>query len=178
MILAPDLETRLTQGMTFAQLLERSRHASLLRAFLEAAPPEPLPEEVAWVLALVEDWCPDCHQAAPVLAKAAGERARFFFRDENPDLREAYKLGEKRIVPTLVFLDRELKELARWHGPPEEARGLFPRPACGRRTGEPGGEKGPPRRLPPGLPPDGQGHPGGVGPPPQEGFRATRVRMV
>jgi hypothetical protein len=40
--------------MTFAQLLERSRHASLLLAFLEAAPPEPLPEEVAWVLALVE----------------------------------------------------------------------------------------------------------------------------
>jgi thiol-disulfide isomerase/thioredoxin len=56
-----------------------------------------------------QDWCPDCHQAAPVLAKAAGERARFFFRDENPDLREAYRLGEKRIVPTLVFLDRELR---------------------------------------------------------------------
>jgi thiol-disulfide isomerase/thioredoxin len=72
-----------------------------------------------------QDWCPDCHQAAPVLAKAAGERARFFFRDENPDLREAYRLGEKRIVPTLVFLDRELKELARWHGPPEEARAFF-----------------------------------------------------
>ena len=52
--MAPDLQTRLTQGMTFAQLLERSRHASLLLAFLEAAPPEPLPEEVAWVLALVE----------------------------------------------------------------------------------------------------------------------------
>jgi hypothetical protein len=52
--MAPDLQTRLTQGMTFAQLLERSRHASLLLGFLEAAPPEPLPEEVAWVLALVE----------------------------------------------------------------------------------------------------------------------------
>jgi hypothetical protein len=52
--MAPDLQTRLAQGMTFAQLLERSRHASLLLAFLEAAPPEPLPEEVAWVLALVE----------------------------------------------------------------------------------------------------------------------------
>ena len=126
--MAPDLQTRLTrlaQGMTFAQLLERSRHTSLLLAFLEAAPSEPLPEEVAWVLALVEDWYPDCHQAAPVLAKAAGERARFFFRDENPDLREAYRLGEKRIVPTLVFLNRELKELARWHGPPEEARAFF-----------------------------------------------------
>jgi hypothetical protein len=54
MVAPPDLQTRLTQGMTFAQLLERSRHASLLLAFLEAAPPEPLPEEVAWVLALVE----------------------------------------------------------------------------------------------------------------------------
>jgi hypothetical protein len=50
MIWPPDLQTRLAQGMTFAQLLERSRHASLL----EAAPPEPLPEEVAWVLALCE----------------------------------------------------------------------------------------------------------------------------
>jgi hypothetical protein len=28
-------------------------------------------------------------------------------------------------VPTLVFLDRELEELARWHGPPEEARAFF-----------------------------------------------------
>ncbi|MFZ8813522.1 MAG: hypothetical protein ACO2OU_06710 [Thermus aquaticus] len=52
--MAPDPQTRLAQGMTFAQLLERSRHASLLLAFLEAASPEPLPEEVAWVLALCE----------------------------------------------------------------------------------------------------------------------------
>jgi hypothetical protein len=57
--------------------------------------------------------------------RRGGERARFFFRDENPDLREAYRLGEKRIAPTPVFLDQELKELARWHGPPEEARAFF-----------------------------------------------------
>jgi hypothetical protein len=125
-----------------------------------------------------QDWCPGCHQAAPVLAKAAGERARFFFRDENPDLREAYRLGEKRIVPTLVFLDREPKGARPLARSPGGGPGLFPRPACGRRTSKPGREKGPPRRLPPGLPPDGQGRPGGVGPPPQEGFRATRVRMV
>jgi thiol-disulfide isomerase/thioredoxin len=46
-----------------------------------------------------QDWCPDCHQAALVLAKAAGERARFFFRDENPDLREAYSLGRSASCP-------------------------------------------------------------------------------
>ncbi|AFV76068.1 hypothetical protein Theos_1015 [Thermus oshimai JL-2] len=71
---------------------------------------------LAFVLALVEDWCPDCQQAIPVLAKAAGERARFFLRDQNPHLREAYRLGEKRIVPTFVFLDGGFRELARWYG--------------------------------------------------------------
>ncbi len=130
------LRTRLSQGLSFSEFLKRSRHASLLRCFLEEAPKEPLPEEVAWVLALVEDWCPDCHQAIPVLARAAGERARFFFRDENPDLREAYRLGEKRIVPTLVFLDQDFHELARWHGPPEEARSFFQAWLQGRRPQE------------------------------------------
>lgn len=132
----PDLRTCLSQGLTFPELLRRSSHASLLRRFLEEAPQAPLPGGVAWVLALVEDWCPDCHQAIPVLARAAGERARFFFRDENPDLREAYRLGEKRIVPTLVFLDQGFGELARWHGPPEEARAFFQAWLQGRRPQE------------------------------------------
>ena len=131
-----DLKARLRQGLRFPEILERSRHASLLQRFLEEAPQEPLPDRVAWVLALVEDWCPDCHQAIPVLAKAAGERARFFFRDENPDLREAYRLGEKRIVPTLVFLDQDFGELARWHGPPEEAKAFFQARLQGRRPKE------------------------------------------
>lgn len=165
----PDLRTRLSQGLSFPELLKRSRHAPLLRRFLEEAPQAPLPEEVAWVLALVEDWCPDCHQAVPVLARAAGKRARFFFRDENPDLREVYRLGEKRIVPTLVFLDQDFQELAHWHGPPEEARVFFQAWLQGRRPKElaqgacPRGAQSPSSGLPRGIPPHGQGHAGRVG---------------
>lgn len=72
----------------------------------------------------MEDWCPDSVQAIPVLARLP-TRVRFFFRDENPDLAEAYAKEGKRIVPTVVFLDGAYGELARWHGPPEVARAFL-----------------------------------------------------
>lgn len=122
------------RGLTFEGFLALSKRRALLEDFYARAPGAPLPKGVAFVLALVEDWCPDCQQAVPVLAKAAGDRARFFLRDQNPGLREAYRLGEKRIVPTLVFLDGNFGELARWYGPPQAAR-AFLQEARGRLEG-------------------------------------------
>lgn len=131
MVLDPSLWA---SGLTFSGFLALSRKRALLEEFYARSPGTPLPEGVAFVLALVEDWCPDCQQAIPVLAKAAGERARFFLRDQNPHLREAYRLVEKRIVPTFVFLDGGFRELARWYGPPQAAR-AFLQEARGRLAG-------------------------------------------
>ncbi|KGQ21087.1 thioredoxin family protein [Thermus filiformis] len=120
---------RFAQGLTYAELLPRLRNRRRVEAFYRLLSPLP-PLPAARALVLVEDWCPDSVQAIPVLARLPLE-ARFFFRDENPDLAEAYQKEGKRIVPTVVFLDEGLKELARWHGPPEAAR-AFLREAKGR----------------------------------------------
>ncbi len=120
---------RFAQGLTYPELLSqleaRGRSGPARRQQVEAfhrlLPPLPPLPGVARALALVEDWCPDSLQAIPVLARLPLE-VRFFFRDENPDLAEAYQKEGKRIVPTVVFMDRGFKEAARWHGPPEAAR--------------------------------------------------------
>ncbi|MGC8968579.1 MAG: thioredoxin family protein [Thermus sp.] len=119
------LGTRYLEGLTYEGLLPRLlRNRGRVEAFYEKLPPlEALPRAVR-ALALVEDWCPDCVQAIPVLARLLLE-VRFLFRDENPDLAEAYVKEGKRIVPTVVFLDEAYGELARWHGPPEAARAFL-----------------------------------------------------
>ncbi len=119
------LAERWAQGLAFGALLPRlGPHRERVEAFYGALKPlAPLPG-AARALALVEAWCPDCLQAIPVLARLPLE-VRFLFRDENPDLAEAYAKEGKRIVPTVVFLDGAFRELARWHGPPEEARGFL-----------------------------------------------------
>ena len=115
---------RFYEGFTYLDLLPRlRRNRERVEAFYRALPPlPPLPAPRA--LVLVEDWCPDSVQAIPVLARLPLE-ARFFFRDQNPDLAEAYAKEGKRIVPTVVFLDGDFGELARWHGPPEAARAFL-----------------------------------------------------
>jgi thiol-disulfide isomerase/thioredoxin len=119
------LGVRYREGLGYEELLSRmQRNRARVEAFYRNLPPlGPLPRAKR-ALALVEDWCPDCVQAIPVLARLPLE-VRFFFRDENPDLAEAYAKEGKRIVPTVVFLDEAYGELARWHGPPEAARAFL-----------------------------------------------------
>ncbi|GAA5335687.1 MULTISPECIES: thioredoxin family protein [Thermus] len=119
------LAERWAQGLTYGALLSRlGTRRKRVEAFYQALEPLPPLPGVARVLALVEAWCPDCLQAIPVLARLPLE-ARFLFRDENPDLAERYAKEGKRIVPTVLFLDGAFQEIARWHGPPEEARAFL-----------------------------------------------------
>ncbi|GLV47172.1 thiol reductase thioredoxin [Thermus sp. LT1-2-5] len=114
-----------TQGLTYPALLPRlGAGRKRVEAFYRTLEPLPPLPGVARALALVEAWCPDCLQAIPVLARLPLE-VHFLFRHENPDLAEAYAKEGKRIVPTVVFLGEGLEELARWHGPPEEARSFL-----------------------------------------------------
>lgn len=115
---------RFAQGLAYPELLLRLKNKRRVEAFYALLPPLPALPGVARVLALVEEWCPDSIQAIPVLARLPLE-VRFFFRDENPDLAEAYSKDGKRIVTTVVFLDEDFQELARWHGPPEAARSFL-----------------------------------------------------
>lgn len=119
------LEARYLEGLTYEGLLPRLwRNRDRVEAFYAGLPPLPPLPKAQRALALVEDWCPDSVQAIPVLARLPLE-VRFFFRDENPHLAEAYAREGKRIVPTVVFLDGAYGELARWHGPPEAARAFL-----------------------------------------------------
>ncbi|WP_243094546.1 thioredoxin family protein [Thermus thalpophilus] len=119
------LSERWTQGLSYEALLPRlGAGRTRVEAFYQLLEPlDPLPG-AARVLALVEAWCPDCLQAIPVLARLP-LGVRFLFRDENPDLAERYAKEGKRIVPTVVFLGEDWEELARWHGPPGEARAFL-----------------------------------------------------
>ena len=84
------LEARYLEGLTYEGLLPRLwRNRDRVEAFYAGLPPLPPLPRAQRALALVEDWCPDSVQAIPVLARLPLE-VRFFFRDENPDLAEAY----------------------------------------------------------------------------------------
>ena len=97
---------RFYEGFTYLDLLPRlRRNRERVEAFYRGLPPLP-PLPASRALVLVEDWCPDSVQAIPVLARLPLE-ARFFFRDENPDLAEAFR------------------ELSRWHGPPGAAKAFL-----------------------------------------------------
>lgn len=71
------------------------------------------------ILVLTEDWCGTSLAALPfVLKLAAGDsrvELRVFLREENPDLMDQYlKHGLYRAIPVVVFLDENLRELARF----------------------------------------------------------------
>lgn len=73
-----------------------------------------------------EDWCPDCAQNVPFIVKLTEHLPeadiRLFFRDRNEALMNHYLTNGKRVVPTLVFFDSELQELAKWAGPSRKAK--------------------------------------------------------
>lgn len=78
------------------------------------------------VVLLTEDWCPDCYRNAPIIAKIAasvpGIELRVFPRDQNLDIMDRYlNKGEFRSIPTAVWADADLGELAVWIERPAEA---------------------------------------------------------
>lgn len=78
------------------------------------------------IVCIAEDWCPDCVQNVPLLIRLSESlpmtNVRLFFRDRNNNLMDHYLTNGKKIVPTVVFLDKSLNELGRWAGPSRKAK--------------------------------------------------------
>ena len=73
-------------------------------------------EEVR-ALVLAEVWCGHCMLNIPVflqLAETANIPVRFFPRDEHLELMDQYLTNEKRIIPIIIFIDKDGNELATW----------------------------------------------------------------
>ncbi|HEY3316211.1 MAG TPA: thioredoxin family protein [Bacillota bacterium] len=81
------------------------------------------------VVVVSEEWCPDCQDNLPVLAKLAdtvpGMSLRVFGRDASPDLVREYSVEGKMRIPTAVFYDPAWREIARWIERPAKAAGLM-----------------------------------------------------
>jgi hypothetical protein len=81
-------------------------------------------------MAIGEPWCPDVFRGLPVAAKlceATGIDLKIFFRDQNLDLMNEYLYkGEFQSIPTLVFFDKNHRELGVWHERAQKARDEMP----------------------------------------------------
>jgi hypothetical protein len=71
-----------------------------------------------WLL-ILESWCGDGAQTAPVIARAAAlsplVSLKVILRDDNPDIMDKYLTDGKRSIPKLVFFDTgTLGELSLW----------------------------------------------------------------
>lgn len=79
------------------------------------------------VVVLTEDWCETSVQYIPPLAKLAAAvktlHLRFFLRDQNLDLMDAYLQDDvNRTIPTFVFFDQDFHELSHWQPHPLKIR--------------------------------------------------------
>ncbi len=71
------------------------------------------------VILFAENWCGDCANAVPVIARLAEEcpnwNFKIFSKDENEDLfTQFFTTAGKRKIPLLLFLNSENYEIARW----------------------------------------------------------------
>jgi thioredoxin-like negative regulator of GroEL len=87
-----------------------------------------LQSKIYW-LVLTEHWCGDAAQTLPVLQKVAELSngmidLRLVYRDENPDLMDAYLTGESRSIPKLIQLDMHYHVSGFWGPRPNVAQRL------------------------------------------------------
>src|ERR1043165_341641 len=73
---------------------------------------------VKYVMMLAENWCGDVHRNSPLVAHIVdaipGAELRCFFRDQNPDLRDAVLNNGYQSIPVAVFFDKDWNEVGRW----------------------------------------------------------------
>jgi len=139
-------EARFQTGRPFAEYVAGSRMAGdVLRANYDATvvPPAMISALARYVdraggrisvVVISEEWCPDCQDNLPVLAKLAdtvpGMALRTFGRDAGQDLVEAYSVEGKFRLPTAVFYDSGWRELGRWIERPARATELLEKAAA------------------------------------------------
>lgn len=75
-------------------------------------------------LVITEGWCGDAAQIIPIIEKMAkinpNIRHKLIFRDENPDIMDAFLTDKARSIPMLIVLDSEGNVLKSW-GPRPQA---------------------------------------------------------
>lgn len=80
-------------------------------------------------LVLTEHWCGDAAQTLPALNKVAelsngNIELKLVYRDENPELIDAYLTRESRSIPKLIQLDAHYNVTGVWGPRPTEAQKL------------------------------------------------------
>lgn len=80
-------------------------------------------------LVLTEHWCGDASQILPVLNAVAElskdiVELKLVYRDQNPDLMDAYLTNETRSIPKLIQLDEHFNVTAFWGPRPTTAQKL------------------------------------------------------
>jgi hypothetical protein len=77
------------------------------------------------VLVVSEDWCPDCALNVPILMMIAETNSafevRFLGRDDNLDLLEFARKGQRKAIPTFFFFDERWSEVGHWVERPARA---------------------------------------------------------
>jgi hypothetical protein len=121
-----DIASRFANGKTYPAYLA---HMQKNRDTLEAITQEiQLSDDdvaffssLAWpnrALVVSEDWCPDCALNVPVLMHIAGAsrmlEVRFVGRDDNLDVLEYAKKGDRKAIPTFLFFDSDWNEIGHW----------------------------------------------------------------
>jgi len=73
---------------------------------------------VRYAIMTVENWCGDVHRNSPFVAHVCdaipGCELRVFFRDQNPDIRDAVLNNGYQSIPVAVFFDKDWNEVGRW----------------------------------------------------------------
>jgi len=73
---------------------------------------------VKYAMMLAENWCGDVHRNSPLIAHVCeslpGCELRVFFRDKEPDLRDAFLNNGYQSIPVVVFFDQNWNEIGRW----------------------------------------------------------------
>ena len=87
-----------------------------------------LPHKTYW-LVLTEHWCGDAAQTLPAFQKVAELskgmiEMKLVYRDQNPELMDAYLTGESRSIPKLIQLDAHYNVTGIWGPRPTEAQKL------------------------------------------------------
>jgi hypothetical protein len=80
-------------------------------------------------LVLTEHWCGDASQTLPVfdyLSRLSGGNIelKLLYRDENPELMEAYLTNGTKSIPKLIQLDAQMNVTGVWGPRPAEAQAL------------------------------------------------------
>lgn len=82
------------------------------------------------ILTISEGWCGDASQLVPVVEKIAEDlniEHHIVFRDENPELMDAYLTNGSRSIPVFIGVDNDGKETFRFGPRPAEGMEILKR---------------------------------------------------